>query len=94
MTAFKLLGRILNLKQSTWTKPEISPNLSVLLQRTEYFIALLTIPIVIELDISVPMRLSLKRPWLSKNDFVNRTNGKTIKNMTSIPAELPALSCR
>ena len=62
MTAFKLLGRILNLKQSTWTKLEISPNLSVLLQRTEYFIALLTIPIVIELDISAPMRLSLKRP--------------------------------
>ena len=51
MSALKLLGRRESLKQSTCTKLEISPSLKVLLQRTEYFIALLTIPIVTEFEI-------------------------------------------
>jgi hypothetical protein len=51
MNALKFLGKILSLKQSTCTKLDISPNLKALLQRTEYFIALFTIPIVTELDI-------------------------------------------
>ena len=61
-TALKLLGKRLSLKQSTCTKLEISPNLNVLLQRTEYFIALFTIPIVTELAISVPIMLSWNDP--------------------------------
>lgn len=59
MTALKLLGRSDSLKQSTCIKLEISPNLKVLLQRTEYFIALLTMLIETQFDISVPTELSV-----------------------------------
>ena len=59
MMALKFLGSMDRRKQSTCIRPDISPNLKFLLQRVEYLMALFTIPIETELDISVPRMLRL-----------------------------------
>ena len=75
MIELKFLGNNDNLKQSTCIKLEISPILNCLLQSAEYLIALLTIPIDTEFDISVPTKAKLKRAWASKNDRQNLIKG-------------------
>ncbi len=59
MILLKFLGIMEILKQSTCIRLDISPNLNVLLQRTEYFIALFTMLIETQFDISVPTKLSV-----------------------------------
>ena len=59
MILLKHLGNMEILKQSTCIRLDISPSLNVLLQRTEYFIALFTMLIETQFDISVPTKLSV-----------------------------------